>query len=316
MVRPELETALGRDGVVLARRGRLGELAARAAASGELVRLLPGAYARTHDWRTRCVALARTDPDAVVAGRAAAALSWWKDTSVDAVAAYRSARPRAGYRWLRGQVPDALTVVRRGVRITTPSLTVLDLVPELGGEAIDQALRRRAVTLAELRTALALTPGRPGNAERARLIDDSRDEPWSPLERAFHRRLWTLEIPWPWRTNVGVALDDDRIAYLDVAIPALKLGLEVDGWAYHSTHEAFQRDRSRDQELAERGWQVVRFTDADVRDSRLVAAIRRMAAARATQLGLEHTLTDATMSRRILADRAAERRALSGEDPA
>ena len=70
-------------------RGTLARSASRAAAAGELVRLLPGVYARDETWRSRCSALALADAAAVVAGRAAAALTWWPDLEVDAVTAYR-----------------------------------------------------------------------------------------------------------------------------------------------------------------------------------------------------------------------------------
>lgn len=41
---------------------------------------------------------------------------------------------------------------------------------------------------------------------------------------------------------------------------AAKLVVEVDGFAYHSTREAFERDRRRDARLQAAGFRVVRFT--------------------------------------------------------
>ena len=36
--------------------------------------------------------------------------------------------------------------------------------------------------------------------------------------------------------------------------------MEVDGYAYHSTRHAFERDRARDAALQAAGYRVVRFT--------------------------------------------------------
>ena len=306
---PRLLAALGTDGVLHTGRGRLGDLASQACRAGELVRLLPGAYARADGWRARCSALATVDPDAVVAGRAAAALHWWRDLPVTTVDAYRIAGRQPGYRWIRSSVPPSLVAIKQKVRYTSPALTVLDLIPELGAEVVDHALRSRAVTIEQLGEALALTPGRRGNAERRWLLDDSRDAPWSPLERRFHRRLRALELPWRYGTNVGVLLEDLTLARLDVAFTELLLGLEVDGYQYHSTPRAFQHDRTRDQKLAEIGWQVVRLTNADVDDPEVTGRIRQMLASRADQLGIAHPIAVPTSSPRLRAEAAAEREA-------
>lgn len=55
-----------------------------------------------------------------------------------------------------------------------------------------------------------------------------------------------------------------RVAEVDFAWPEVKLGLELDGWAYHGSQEAFERDRARDLELLLLGWRIVRVTWDDV----------------------------------------------------
>lgn len=39
-----------------------------------------------------------------------------------------------------------------------------------------------------------------------------------------------------------------------------RLVVELDGWRYHRTREAFEHDRERDQALARSGHRVLRFT--------------------------------------------------------
>jgi len=53
---------------------------------------------------------------------------------------------------------------------------------------------------------------------------------------------------------------------LDFAIPALKLGIEADGEAWHGTQEQIQDDQQRDYLLAQRGWTILRFDDKAIED--------------------------------------------------
>ena len=279
----------------------------RAHARGEIARLLPGVYcpsAASDDLVTRCAAVMALDPDAVIAGRAAAALTWWPDVRVADVTAYRRHSPadQRGFAWLRGQVPPELISQSNGLRVTNPALTVLDLLGDVGGQAIDEALRRRAVTLERLSFALDLTPERPGNRERRRLLHDSRDEPWSELERLLHRQFRALGIAY--RTNYRVVLGDaptrgtvhgpslgpaheltpTKVAFIDVALPELMLAFEADGYEFHSPRQAFERDRERDARLAALGWAVVRLTWSMVEAPTFGARIRQIVAAREAHL--------------------------------
>jgi hypothetical protein len=158
---------------------------------GDLVRILPGIYGaadQAASLQTRVRAISRLDPDAVLVGAVAARLSFWPDLRVDVIecAVRHSRAPQAGYCFSRRHIPDELVVTRSGLRYTTPALTALDLCATVGGDAIDQALRTRATTLAQLDRAMELTAARVGNRTRRQLLLDSRAEPWSQAERLFH----------------------------------------------------------------------------------------------------------------------------------
>lgn len=43
-------------------------------------------------------------------------------------------------------------------------------------------------------------------------------------------------------------------------LPGVKLAVEIDGLAYHSSRAAFERDRFRQNVLVRAGWTVLRFT--------------------------------------------------------
>jgi len=52
--------------------------------------------------------------------------------------------------------------------------------------------------------------------------------------------------------------------FLDFAMPAIKLGMEIDGLAYHNGQESFMRDRKRQREIESQGWRIVRFAAKEI----------------------------------------------------
>ena len=83
-----------------------------------------------------------------------------------------------------------------------------------------------------------------------------------------------------WEPNYAVWWEGELIAVVDVALPAQRIALEVDGMAYHVDVDRFRRDRSRQNELVGLGWTVLRFTWADIvdRPGYVAAMVRRLAA--------------------------------------
>jgi very-short-patch-repair endonuclease len=65
-------------------------------------------------------------------------------------------------------------------------------------------------------------------------------------------------VPLP-QTQVWVTTRRGR-RRVDFAYPHLRLSIEVDGWTDHGTRQAFESDRTRQNELVELGWKVLRFT--------------------------------------------------------
>lgn len=244
---------------------------------GDVVRLLPGVYCATadaEDLRVRAAVLFAKHPDAVLTGRLAASLSWWPELEATTVsAAIPILRgPVPGFDLEHRRVDPDLVVERDGVRVTIPELTVLDLIPELGGAVIDEALRRRVVSVASLERTLAMTPGRRDNPLRRQLVIDSRDEPWSAFERLAHRALREAGIT-GWQANRRLELGD-RVVYPDVVFPAQRLILEFDSWEHHRDFATFVADRQRDVVLQLAGWRVLRFTWGDL--PTMVAQVTQM----------------------------------------
>lgn len=234
----------------------------RARQGGLIESVLPGVYLRADlaaDLRWRLRAVQAWNPQAVVLGEAAAARTFWpqvQPTGIDVAA--RTGITRPGFRFSDRSIPLGLRTRVDGVPMTAPALTALDLVPRLGGEAIDRALRSRRVRIDDLQAALAATSGRAGNAERRRALLDSRAEPWSAAERIAHRLLRAEGIR-GWRSNVPVTLGG-CLYFLDIAFVAVRLAIEIDGRAFHSAASAFEQDRERQNTLVLAGWTVLRFT--------------------------------------------------------
>lgn len=64
-----------------------------------------------------------------------------------------------------------------------------------------------------------------------------------------------------------------RTFKIDLAYPARRLAIELDGWEHHRTRTAFDDDRSRANLLVADGWSLVRFTSRST-DDEIVGCIR------------------------------------------
>lgn len=265
-----LADELATSGLALTRdhmteRARLGRLVR----SGEIVRVLPGAFLRADladDSTARIVAAARWAPDAVVTGMAAARLSFWPNAQVPIIelASARQFSPIPGFRFERRTIPPEHTQVRHGVRLTTPAFTAVDLASVDEGRCIDTALRARGATVDLLNEALSAQYRRRGTQARRRVVLRSRTEPWSALERATHRLLDDAGIS-GWVANHPVCLEGHWL-YLDLWFAKSGLVIELDGRAFHSSPHDFERDRFRQNLIVLHGWQILRFTARMISD--------------------------------------------------
>lgn len=279
-MRHELQEIINNDAII--RRElypALGDAIDRAHKRGDITRVLPGVFTSPEQaaaFEIRTAAIAAVDPNLTFVRDTAARLSWWPELTVEKVqVASTRRRPAQGYAFEARKIPADLRQWNGEVFISTPEHSVLELTDTMGGAVIDEALRREAVTLASLWEALAAMPARAGNAARARLLHESRDEPWSELERDAHVRLRKARIT-GWKANLEVMIESERF-FIDVALPGHRLALEFDGWQFHKDHEAFVHDRRRDVLLTLAGWTVLRFTAATMDDmvDRVREALKR-----------------------------------------
>lgn len=155
-----------------------------------------------------------------------------------------------------------------GIPVTTTARTIVDLAPVQGDERvvgiwIDAALRAGTLDLLELRSCLARVAG-PGRGDVTCLRDalarrlPGYDPGDSDLEIRALTALHDAAFPPPVQQH-RVACPSGP-AFLDLAYPAHKVAIELDGWEHHGRRSAFDRDRARRNELTVLGWRVFQFT--------------------------------------------------------
>lgn len=203
-------------------------------------------------------------PTATLIGAGAA--WWWKLLDEPpavlrfAVPPARRVRSRDGVKVVRGILAGRCVTVS-GVRVVSKAYAVIDAAGELGlrrGAAVmERALLSGRVTLDALRTAHRQRMGRPGSATVARLLVLAAGGARSEAERRVHRLLRDAGVT-GWLADHRVTVPRVGVAVLDIAFPAARVVVEVDGWAYHRDLPAFRRDHARQNALVLAGWTVLR----------------------------------------------------------
>lgn len=180
----------------------------------------------------------------------------------------------------RSALPAAELTRCRGIPITTPARTLVDTSGSVAagrlGPIVDDGLRRRLLSLVDLRSAYeGVDTGSGRRSTRAmRLVLAERAPGYDPggsdRERAVLRALASAGVPLPvqqHRVRLG-----KRTYILDYAYPAALLALEFDGFETHGTLSAFHADRERSRALVAAGWALLQVT-ARTRTKDLVADV-------------------------------------------
>ncbi|MGW7610847.1 endonuclease domain-containing protein [Streptomyces sp. NPDC054766] len=54
---------------------------------------------------------------------------------------------------------------------------------------------------------------------------------------------------------------------IDFALPEEKIGIELDGYQWHSSPQAFTQDRARQRQLDLASWRIIRFSGAEINNN-------------------------------------------------
>ena len=252
-------------------------------AGGQVLRVTRGVYrlpGAPRTWFQAARAATLAGSGAVLSHRAAARLLL-DDTHVRSTRIEVCVR-RGGRRARRDGVQahssrhmdDTDVHVRAGIPCTSPLRTLADLAGTLSQHELEELVcdfvARRLLTARLLCD--YLSPGgrgahRPGARALRRCIDAVIGSKTESVAEQRLLRLWR-EAGLP-RPEAQVEIRDDAgrfVARVDLALPAMRIAIEMDSWRHHGDPESFHRDHLRTMRLTTLGWRVVHVTPAVLRD--------------------------------------------------
>jgi very-short-patch-repair endonuclease len=202
-------------------------------------------------------------PRAVVSHRSASRL--WRllptgQGEVEITVAGRDCRSRRGIRVHRVRDLDRREIRKLGgIPITSPARTIFDLAAVVTPRELEQALAeayaRRLARRSELASLLARRSSRPGTRALSALLNDGTPAlTRSEAEDRLLALIRAAELSRP-ETNVRIGRHE-----VDFLWREQRVVVEVDGFAFHSSRSAFERDRRRDVDLSAQGFRVMRVT--------------------------------------------------------
>lgn len=199
----------------------------------------------------------------------------------------------SGVRIRRTNLVDIAVVhlVTGGV-VSSPAQTLFEIAHETDDRtlmsAFEDCVNRQLASVAEIRAfgSKAVKMGRPGSARFRRVILGRPDD--LPIAMSHAELLLAVAIESEdhrWKRQHQLRLPGGSSAFLDIARPDIKLGVEVDG-ALHDSTPAVHSDKHRDIAAAELGWQVLRPTTDDIERSlkSVVSRVLSIAKTREAQL--------------------------------
>jgi very-short-patch-repair endonuclease/predicted transcriptional regulator of viral defense system len=233
--------------------------------AGRLHHVHRGVYAVGHPVLTvdgrRMAAVLAAGPGAVLSHASAAALWEIRPTSATRIdVTVRSVGGRARRPGLRihrtPTLRDDEITEHQAIRVTTPARTIFDLASSLPRRALERALDeaeiRELYDRRGLEAVIAAHAGERGAAALQRAMDEDGDPTLtdSELEELMLTlcREEQLEQPTPRAWVAGLRVD--------FLFAERRLVVETDGYRFHRTRRAFERDAI----LARAGYRTLRFT--------------------------------------------------------
>lgn len=218
-----------------------------------------GAHGR---WMAAVLAAGR---GALLSYRSAAAL--WQlrpalNVRIDVSVLGRARRRRAGLLiHVTRSLSDADRTIRDRIPVTSVARTLLDLAEVISERqltrAVEEAERMGLLDLRAVEDVCRRGWGRRGLGSLRRVAGNQYGPPpqtRSELERAFLDFCADHHLPRPVLNATFNGLE------VDALWKAERLIVELDGFAFHRTRAAFERDRARDAELQLAGFRVLRIT--------------------------------------------------------
>ncbi len=167
-------------------------------------------------------------------------------------------RPRPGLRIHRSLSVNA--AVQDGLPLTTPARTLHDLAAHLPQHELDRAVEQAQVLRLATRDQLAREMPRRGSRALRAALDNEPALTRSEAERRLLALIRQARLP---RPEANVIVNGFEV---DLLWREQRLIVEIDGFQYHSTRQAFERDHARDAALQAAGYRVMRVTWRQITD--------------------------------------------------
>lgn len=271
------ELAGRQHGVVSARQleelGYSRSATARGAASGRLHRVHRGVYAVGHrslSWHAhQMAAVLACAPNAVLSHRSAASLWGLARGRPDAIHVTAPTRkhPKASIHFHFATLTDEDRDVQDGIPLTALPRTLLDMAATLRPARLDRLIERaeelRLFDLGGVEELIVRAGSHGGVARLRRAIRLYRQEPAvtrSPLERRFLDLVREAGLPAP---SMNHFVEGHEV---DAYWPEERFAVELDGYRFHRSRAAFERDRLRQEELKLAGVEMIRVTARRIAD--------------------------------------------------
>jgi very-short-patch-repair endonuclease len=195
-----------------------------------------------------------------------AAVVWYlraanDDAEIDVIVRGAGGRRRPGIRIHRSTslAPQDIRHLR-GLPVTTPGRTLIDLAESATDRELErathEAITRRLLNARRLLSDLGQYRGRRGIGRLRELLErgEAPTITRSEAEERFLALVRAAGLPSP---EVNVRIHGHEVDFL---WREQGLVVEVDGFQFHSTRDAFERDRRRDAHLQGAGLRVLRVT--------------------------------------------------------
>lgn len=265
-------------------------------ASGELRKVLSHVYVAVSakdylDLRVAAAALVLPD-HAVVVDRSAA---WLHDVDIldfveldlvpelDAVSigGKEPSRRDGIFGGKRDLSADDVMTLHPGVRVTTPARTACDVACLLGRyraiATLDEFRRKHHLSIADLTAQLPRFRGRRGVIQLRELVPLSTDRADSQAESWTRLMIRDACLPVP-EAQVDVVVPGWDQARLENAYPHLRVAVEYDGEADHTSTDDRERDETRRAALVEAGWIILVLRKGDFTATRRAQWLGELAA--------------------------------------
>jgi hypothetical protein len=187
----------------------------------------------------------------------------WDERHPEVTVKDTTPRVHSGVRVHRTQFLEAIDIRRhRGIRVTAPARTALDICSQLpdhaSRRAVRQGLSKRWLSVRQLVEILDRQRSRPGAGRLRRIIAVGAEPTRTELEDVVLDLIRAADIGWP-EVNVPMILEGRRVVP-DFRWPDRGLIVEADSRTWHDNKLAREDDAERQALLEANGERVVRVT--------------------------------------------------------